>query len=888
MAFDDSNSGDMFSSSGGGQPVAAFDLNKLFVTLWKFFWIIPITTLIGLGLAYAVVKTSKPNFRSTAEIKIERRGAGPSAASMIENTTPEDLKTIEQSFISPMLMRRVIEAKGLDKLNDFVERGRAASSVSEPELVGYLMSKSKVALIPETRLATISFDNWNAKWAEEIANAIVQEGVDYDRQQHEKSLSGNVQYLKSEAASMESKLKIAEENLNDDLKKMGVSSIDEEINVETSQLRDLNSRYTTAKTERLNLESQYDQIEACRKDPDKLMDIESIRKVPAVERLYLRAGELRGQLVKLAQRYRPANPLVTQTQTELKEVEASLKQEILQAPNTIEVALAAARGNEESVAREKKAQEERVIRINGLLIPAQVKKRQIDADRLSYQATLARLNDVQAQARSQPVLLQIVDPAGPAFKTSVSSMKVLLMGLVGGGLAGAGLIFLLMQLDSTIRTPEETEATFRTSVLSLVPAYEKGEPDGEALGKPRSRRHRELALPDLEHSPLVADPHSRAAESFRTLRASIQIVEETAQDSNVLVTSAVPGEGKSFCAMNLAVAMAHSGQRTLLVDAQLRKPVMEERIFGARGGVGLSDYLQGSVGFSSVIRSSNTPSLDVVTAGSLSSQPAEILSRQRLHEFLSEAQRHYDRVIFDSSAVTPVSDTLGFARYFSVVCLVVRSESTPRREVTRAMELLERAGGKPYGIVLNFAVPKFSLESQPREDVGFSDVEEMEELDFPKSCKKCGRVYENFEDYLRRTTAPEEGSANGSAKSPEARRALEFHRICQCGAPVVVQSENRRDLTAKGLRRRQAFGELQERLIDAGMPREEARGQLLLALKIWRSELMGDQQLDNSEAGKRRSQLFDTVVDRLVRSGLSEEQARARLLETIKIWRDAP
>ncbi|CAN5335934.1 hypothetical protein BH09VER1_BH09VER1_52570 [soil metagenome] len=883
MAFDDNNSGDMFSPSGG-QPVA-FDLNKLLVTLQKFYWILPITTLIGLGLAYAFVKTSKPNFRSTAEIKIERRGAGPSAASMMEATTPEDLKTIEQSFISPMLMRRVIAAKGLDKLNDFVERGRLASSVSEPELVGYLMGKSKVALIPDTRLANISFENWNAKWAEEIANAIVQEGVEYDRTQRYESLSGNVQYLKDEAANLESKLKVAEENLNDDLKKMGVSSIDEEINVETSQLRDLNSRYTSAKTDRLNLESQYDQIEACRKDPEKLMDIESIRKVPAVERLYLRAGELRGQLVKLAQRYRPANPLVVQTQTELKEVEATLKQEILQAPNTIGVALAASRGNEESVAREKKAQEDRVIRINGLLIPAQVKKRQIDADRLSYQATLARLNDELAQARSQPVLLQIVDPAGPAFKTSVSSMKVLFMGLVGGVAVGGGLIFLLMQLDSTIRTTEDAESAFRTSVLALVPAYEKHEEGEELSSKSRSRRNRELALPDLEHSPLQADPHSRAAEAFRALRASIQIVEETAQDSNVLVTSAVPGEGKSFCALNLAVAMAHSGQRTLLVDSQLRKPVMEERIFGARGGMGLSDYLQGTAGFSSVIRSSPIPSLDVVTAGSPSTQPAEILSRQRLHEFLSEAQRHYDRVIFDASAITPVSDTLGFARFFSVVCLVVRSESTPRRDINRAIALLERAGAKPYGVVLNFAVPKFSLESRSKDDASFSDVEDVEELDFPKSCKKCGRVYENFDDYIRRTKAPEETTAS---KSPEARRALEFHRICQCGAPVVVQSENRRDLTAKGLRRRQAFGELQERLIDAGMPREEARGQLLLTLKIWRSELMGDHQLDNSEAGKRRSQLFDTVLDRLVRSGLSEEQAKARLLETIQIWRDAP
>jgi len=909
MAFADESSEDVFSS-GGGQP--AFDVKKLLETLRKFYWIFALTAALGLGLSYLYLKTTKPLYSSTAEIKIERRSTTQSvsmtggAMAYEGATTPEDLKTIEQSFISPMLMRRVIAKLDLTTVDNFVGSGRPAAGVSEGELVGYLMGNSKVALVPDTRLIQISFQSWDPAQAELVANAIVEEGIGYDREQRIEAVSVNVKYLQSEAEKQESNLKKAEEVLNDYTEKLGIVSIDGESNIVEVQLRDLNSRHTAIKSERLKLESDYEQIEACLNEPEKLLDIESIRKVPAVERLYARAGELRGQLVKLAQRYRPENPLMIQTQTELREVETTLKQEILQAPKSIEVALAAVKMNEESIARAEEKQEQKVIEVKKLAIDYKVYQRQIDAYKLAYEATLKRLNEETSQARSQPVLLQMVDPAGPGFQISVKPARVLITGLVGGLMLGAGLIVLIMQLDSSIKSVEDAESAFRLSVLAAVPEYappsqeeEAAEPNflkrwidaglptlrrGIEAARTRGRSEEILALPDLAHSPVINDKYSHAAEAFRTLRASIQMMETNARSNLVLVTSPMPGEGKSFCALNLAVAMANSGQLTLLVDAQLRKPVIEERVFGTKDHRGLADYLQGDVAFSSIIRATPVPNLDVVTAGTPYSHPAEILSRQRFQEFLAEAQPNYDRVIFDSASITPVSDTLSFARFFHVVCLVLRASRTPRRTVNRAVELLSRAGAKPFGLVMNFVPLKYEPVHDPADLPRLLAAEQQGSLDFPKTCSSCGKVYENFEDFIKNTLAP----AGGGGEQADPGRGIRVTRICECGSPVVVSSEFRRDTSESGLRRRYLFGELHDRLVEAGIPREEARAKLLLTLKVWRNEIFTENALDESEAGVHRRNLFAEILELLVKSGLPREEARAKLLQTIQIWRDAP
>lgn len=914
MDFDAANSADPFSAPSGQ---GSFDIKKIFETLRRFYWVLFISVGLCLGLSYLYLKTTKPLYSSTAELKIERRASTPLGSMTGANaqegaTTPEDLKTIEQSFISPMLMRRVIEKLDLKHTDNFIEAGRPASDVSEGELVGYLLANCRVALVPDTRLIQISFESWSPKYAELIANAIVEEGISFDREQRIESVSVNVAYLQSEAAKQESNLKKSEEKLNSYTERVGIVSIDSELNIVADQLRDLNSRHTAIKSQRLKLESDYEQIQACLGDPEKLLEIESIRKVPSVERLYLRAGELRGQLVKLAQRYRPANPLMIQTETEIKEVDATLKQEILQAPKSIEVELAAVRRNEENIARVEEAQELKVIEVKRLAIESQVFQRQIEADRLAYEYTLKRLSEELAQARSQPVLLQIVDPAGPAWQTSVKPARVLGTGLMAGLFLGAGLLFLIMQLDSSIKSVEDAENAFQLSVLAAIPAYAPVEPETDknrpasAIWKKRigtgvseaksglkalfdrkkSNPGSELALPALQYSPVLTDEYSPAAEGFRTLRAAIQNMEGSIRTNLILITSPLPSEGKSFCAMNLSVAMAQSGQRTLLVDAQLRRPVMEERIFSSRGSHGLADFLDGNVAFSSIIRATPVPNLDIVTAGSPTDHPAEMLSRQKFREFLDAAQPHYDKVIFDSAAIAPVSDTLCFARFFPVICLVLRSGSSSRKDGKRALELLSRSGAKPFGAVLNL-VSGITADYDARDSRRMVTQEERDSLDFPKSCPSCGRVYSDFDDYFRRTKPPGD-RPTPAASDKEGQRDIKFFRVCPCGSPLLVDAANRRDVTDSGVGRRELFGELRDRLVASGMEKEEARTKLLLTLKIWRNEIFGDSHLDSSEAGLQRRNLFSQMLDSLTKSGLGREDARAKLLQAIQIWRDAP
>lgn len=835
----------------------------------RFFWIPLLTAGLGVFLGDLYFKTVKPEFRSTAEVKVERRSAtstsdnGPVA--LEGATTTEDLKTIEASFLNPKVMERVVKTLNLKEMDNFLAPDRPASSVNDGELMAFLGEHAGVALVQDTRLMAVSFENWNPETAREVTESLAKEGIEQDRQQRMEALGGNVEFLKEEAAKLEASLRAAEQKYNDEMSKRGSVSIDDQTNIEIDQLRDLNSRLTEAKSQRLKLESDYEQIQACLNAPDKLLAIESIAKVAAVERLYLRASELRGQLVKLSQRYGPQNPLMIQTQTELREVEKTLKQEILQAPRSVEVALAASQRNEEGLAREQAAQEKKVIEIKQLSLNAGVLKRQIDAEKISYANTLNKLNEEVSQSRSQPVLLQVVKPAGPAYPISITRIKVLAGGLAGGLMLGAALLFLLMQLDTSIKTVEDAESAFRLSVLAAVPEYAPRGPAGSGA--------------DLQHSPILNDQYSTVAEAFRALRTTIRPRDESGSAGLVLVTSASPGEGKSFCALNLGIALAQTGQRTLLVDAHLRHPVLEQRILGVKGKQGLSDYLQGTAGFSTIIRGTPVPNLDLISAGSPSAHPAELLSRQKFEDLLAEAAPHYDRIVLDAAPVDGVSDTLAFARFVPVICLVVRAGKSSRPAVERSIEQIGRAGAKPFGIVMNGVSHKAATVRSALRPEATSD-EDL--LGFPVVCPRCGKTYSSLETFLANTHSVDHVEAVGGP--------LDLHiiRTCDCGEGVKIPSENRRDFTDVGESRRKIFGDLHERLVAAGMEDDEARAKLLLVLKIWRNEISGDHHLDNSEAAARRNALFGQVLDGLTAGGGSRDEARARLLEAIQFWRGAP
>ena len=868
MSTQEPDSGDLFSS-GGAAP--AFDVAGLLRTSLRLWWIPAAFLFFGLGVGVFLVRNAPPEFLATSEIKVERR-ASTSAISLSGNpltvegaTAPEDLKTIEKSFVSPMLLKRVVQEIKSAGLDGLTLGGSPIGKLKDDAIAGYLMRDCKVLLVPDTRLIQVSFSNPDPVMAQRICNTIVEQGIEYDRDQRISAVGVNIRYLKDEVKKMQENLLTSEEKLNTYTRTLRNVSIDSNMNIVADQLKVIDSRSTQAKTERLRIESDLAQIQGCQNDPEKLLKIESIQRMPSVVSLNAQIADSNNKLAKLALRYREDNPYMRQAQSELKELQSALLAAILSAPKQVEVALAGAKKNEEGLLKEQALQEEKVIQVRDLSVPSRVLQRQIDADRMAYEAALKRLSEELSQSRSQPVLLQIVNPAGPGVPAGSKALKSFATCLVVSLGLGFGLIFLLMQLDSSIKSPEEAEKFLGLSVLSAIPEHVP----------PKDAAPHGPAGASWENCPAMSDKFSSTAEGVRSLRAALRVIEEEEAGNFILIASAMEDEGKSFCAVNLAVAMGQAGQRTLLVDADLRQPSLERIVFGNGGREGLSNFLQRECGLPSIIRSTSLSNLDIVTAGTPCPFPAETITRQGMLDFLTEAKPLYDKIVVDSAPVAIVSDTLSFARLFPFVCLVIRSGKTPKAASLRALELLKRSAARISGVVLNFAPRPFHSPLAGLEP----DQPDASTVVAGIVCPACGKSYASLSECLAETSE-EGGSLVGSVRN--------LKRKCTCGCVFVPTLSSQRDTSSEGAARRKLFGELVTLLKASGMTHEQARQQLLLTLKVWRNELSFDTRHDASAAGQERNRMFQELLKRLVRAGLTVDEASSKMLHAAETWRKAP
>ncbi|MER8225306.1 polysaccharide biosynthesis tyrosine autokinase [Streptomyces sp. NPDC094143] len=283
-----------------------------------------------------------------------------------------------------------------------------------------------------------------------------------------------------------------------------------------------------------------------------------------------------------------------------------------------------------------------------------------------------------------PVSLGVTEEAvAPTSPTSPRPLMNLAAGVVGGLLLAAGLVALRETLDTTFKTSEALGAFLALPGLGTIP-YDRNAP----------------------RQPLVsADGHSKRAEAFRKLRTNLQFSQVDDPPRIIVVTSSVPGEGKSNIAMNLARSLAETGVSTCLVDGDLRRPCVASA-FGLVQDGGLTTVLIGQARVEDVMQQV-AGGLSVLASGAVPPNPAELLASARMEEVLRELADMYDIVIVDTAPLLPVADTVGLASISQGALLVVRAGRTNRDQVRTARESLERVGARVLGTVFSMApVPK--------------------------------------------------------------------------------------------------------------------------------------------------------------------------------------
>jgi polysaccharide biosynthesis transport protein len=696
-------------ASAPAQENAGFsiDYRRLLETAKKYFWVFILYLIAGLSAATVYLVNATPIYRSTARLQVEQRVMAPNPTNGMDPAEDlrglEMLQTIQLGFVSRSLMARMVEGKSLKTRADFTKSTPLEGEVDEEAYIQYLLGNTDCQLIQGTRLMTLSFDHPDPHVAQEMVDSFVQEYILLGREQRLSAASVNLSYLIEETKVCEENLRRAEEKLSDYTRETGSVSVEGAdnanggINIVAAQLVQLNDRLGVAKAERAKLESDNEQISKFRDDPKALLEIASVSELPVITTLRGQLNVLDGDISQKKQIFKPNNPQLKQAESQRATLQKAMEAEALRAPQTLERSLQAAIQNEATLQRDTDALEQKVIKNKEMSIKAKDLEHQITAATEAYQAVLRKYAEERSQATSQPVFIEVVDAASPAFKVKPKVLQTLAIAAILSLILAAATIFLLANLDTSFKSVDELEAALGIQVLAAIPHYEvaKGKKGKEALAAASGPS---VAL------PLLDDPYSAASEAYRTLRASLLLVED--ESHSILVTSAVPEEGKSTTSINLAISMAQRGARTLLIEADLRKPVLQKRLIGPDDHLGVSDFLNDHADFDEIVQATAIPNLSILSAGRVNKNSGELLLRRpRVEKLLELARKGFEQVIVDSAPLLAVSDTLTIARHFHVINLVVRSHKTPRRSVKRAFDLLKRIRRAPIGVALSMVPP---------------------------------------------------------------------------------------------------------------------------------------------------------------------------------------
>lgn len=198
----------------------------------------------------------------------------------------------------------------------------------------------------------------------------------------------------------------------------------------------------------------------------------------------------------------------------------------------------------------------------------------------------------------------------------------------------------------------------------------------------------------------IKDPKSPVAESYRTLRTNIKFSSFDKKIQSILITSSGTGEGKSTTAANLAIVMAQSGNNTIIIDCDQRRP-NTHKLFGVSNEVGLSNFIVGTIGFNEVIQKTEVENLHILTSGTRPPNPSELISSNKMMGFVEELKKEYDYIILDSPPVIPVTDAQLLASYADGCLLVVSSGEVEKEAVIKAKDLLNKVNAKIIGVILN-------------------------------------------------------------------------------------------------------------------------------------------------------------------------------------------
>ncbi len=545
----------------------------------------------------------------------------------------------------------------------------------------------QLSILPkgESRVIIISFDSESPEKAARVANAFADSYImDQLDQKYEATRRAN-QWLSGKLDELRKKVSVSEGAVVAYRRQAGLIQGQQGDLLVSQQISELNGQLIISRTERAAAEARLGQVRELIRSSGGADAAREAVDSPVIIQLIAQETETKRKVAELQQEYGERHPRLVNAKAELRDVQAKLSSEVAKIVKTLENEAAVARARESALQRALQQLESRVSQANTAGVQLRALEREADADKSLLEQFLTRSEQINAQTDFgiQQANARIISRANvPLYPSAPQKLLLLILTFVASAILAVLCVLLIEMLHRGFRSGEQIEEATGVRALGLIPMLKGGG---------RKGRHPEMTL--------VKHPSSLFGESVRSLYTSILISQNQAPPKTILVTSSFPKEGKTTLAACLARMCAMSGKRTVIVEADLRKPQVHKRL-GVPQGPGLIEYFLGETDLSQVFYRDEVSGAYVIPSGKTTIDATKLLDSPEMGQLLAGLSAQFDLVILDTPPIMAVADARVLAPQVDGVVFAVRWARTDREVVKLALKKLKDSGGRLLGSVL--------------------------------------------------------------------------------------------------------------------------------------------------------------------------------------------
>lgn len=697
------------------------DLRHYWRVLMRFKWdIIGLAFVVSIVTALVVINMDDI-YQSTASIMIESRQAQITSIEEIYGLDPQQSEyysTQHEILRSRVLAERVIREMSLltnaDFLPEDTDGGNSSSwrdflpafltsigssnsttQISQASQDQILMAavleefndRLTIEPIRNTQLVRVHFEAKDPTLAANVANTLANAYIEQNMEQRLEVTQRASIWLSDRLQDLRLTVEAAEQRLQDFLDQEQLVEIEGVTSLNVQQLDELNSQLVEASRTRAEAEAIYRQVEPLKGRPvEELLAFPAILNHESIQPSLAVVDEIDQEIAELSKRYGRRHPDMIAVVSRRDTAEANLERQVRQVIGTVENQYLASVSNEEATRQRLEASRAELQDINRKSFTLQELERDVETNRQLYDMFFTRDRETDETNDFVTANALVVDPAVPAVDPSKPRRSlIVLISFAAALMAGVMLAFLRDMLDNTVKTPDDVENRLNATMLGLI-----------AL-QPMSRSEKKKNLALIGDG---GDTDSSFIESIRTIRTGLSLSSLDNPYKLIEVTSSIPNEGKTTVALNLATIMGQMG-KTLLIDADLRRPSLARSFDLPQSKPGLTNVLAGNCSVISAIVKHDGLGIDVLTAGLHSTNPLELIASNRYKELLNKLSKLYDHIILDTPPAQAVSDALVMSSIADAVVYVVKAHSTSVSTVKHGLGRLNYANANVVGVVLN-------------------------------------------------------------------------------------------------------------------------------------------------------------------------------------------